>query len=219
MPKKRYNWLRARKVRALVFRRVVSSPLCAAKACSQSGECMRNIYNGSIPNVGFIRMKQPRAPWIDSFFFRASTMVPQSKRLVLSLGQSMPPAVVKPLRFITFGGYIDYAVLSASVPDSGRFLQWFYFSSSFSAGFHARPCLNKFWNTDHKLFVAETKSNNISLEGHVPPAVGEMYACAKRVGCLWYFPILNDNAAAEKNCSWDCDRWTQFDFPRSEDEC
>jgi hypothetical protein len=54
---------------------------------------------------------------------------------------------------------------------------------------------------DHTLFVSEAKTHNISLKGHVPQAVYQMYACAKQhgsVGYLWCFLILNDIAAAEK---------------------
>ena len=137
--------------------------------------------------------------WIDAFFFRASTMVPQGKQLVLSLEHSILGVLVKPSSFITVGGYIDYAVISANASISGKFLQWFYFYSSFSADF---THLDKLLNTDHTLFVAEAKTRTLPLRGHVPQALGEMYACAKRlesVGCLWYyFPILNDNAAAEE---------------------
>lgn len=54
---------------------------------------------------------------------------------------------------------------------------------------------------DHTLFVSEAKARTLNLEGNVPQAVSEMYACAKQrgsVGCLWCFPILNDIAAAEE---------------------
>jgi hypothetical protein len=78
-------------------------------------------------------------------------------------------------------------------------------SGSFSAeDLLAKPRLGLLQAHDHTLFVSEAKTHNIPLEGHVPQAVCEMYACAKQlgsVGCLWCFPILNDSAVAEKNLS------------------
>lgn len=115
-------------------------------------------------------------------------MVPQDKQLVLSLEQSIPPTVVKPLSFSTIGGYIDYAVFSASVSDKGRFLRQFYFSSSFSADFFTRSHLDKLQDSefDHTLFVLKAKTSDIYLEDHVPQTVSEMCACAKRSGSVGF---------------------------------
>ncbi|KAF8804113.1 hypothetical protein BYT27DRAFT_7108337 [Phlegmacium glaucopus] len=105
--------------------------------------------------------------WIDSFFFRASAMVPQSKQLVLSLKQSVPATTVKPFSF-TLGGYIDYTAIEVSAPDAEKFL--------------ARPRLEVLHNFDHTFFVLEAKTSNLSLEDHVPQAVCGMYTCAKQLG-------------------------------------
>jgi len=93
-----------RKDRALVFRWAVSSPLCAAKAYSQSGECMRNTYNGSISQVEFIRMKQPPARGLIPFSFahlqwchRANdwcSISSTASRLQMSIPSASPPLEV-----------------------------------------------------------------------------------------------------------------------------
>jgi hypothetical protein len=104
--------------------------------------------------------------WIDAFFFRASAMVPQGKQLVLSLELSMD---AKPSSTTTLGGYIDYAVFSAS-------------ALALDSGFDGKSHLELLETADHTLFVAEAKTSTVPLEGHVPQAVAEMYACAIRFG-------------------------------------
>ncbi|KAF8797428.1 hypothetical protein BYT27DRAFT_7219210 [Phlegmacium glaucopus] len=111
--------------------------------------------------------------------------------LVLNLEHSVPPTIVKPFSFTTLGGYIDYTAISASVSDAEDFL--------------AKPRLGILQDYDHTFFVSEAKTNNISLESHVPQAVCEMYACAKQLGKNfirgtvtdghnWIFLILRMNA-------------------------
>ncbi|KIL56190.1 hypothetical protein M378DRAFT_1038874 [Amanita muscaria Koide BX008] len=110
--------------------------------------------------------------WIDSFFFRASAMMPQGKQLVLSLEQSVPlPATtVKPFGFSTIRGYIDYTAIGVSASGAGKFLRqplfaWLIF------------CRKIFG-----LATSGAKASNISLENHVPQAVCKMYAYAKQLG-------------------------------------
>ncbi|KAM6489310.1 hypothetical protein JOM56_015211 [Amanita muscaria] len=106
--------------------------------------------------------------WIDSFFFRASAMMPQGKQLVLSLEQSVPATTVEPFSFSTIGGYIDYTAIEVSASGAENYLAW--------------SRLGVLQDFDHTLFVSEAKASNISLENHVPQAVCEIYACAKQLG-------------------------------------
>ena len=65
----------------------------------------------------------------------------------------------------------------------------------------AWPRLGVLQDFDHTLFVSEAKASDLSLENHVPQAVGEMYACAKQLGsaaCSFHFPLINDNFMVEK---------------------
>ena len=46
------------------------------------------------------------------------------------------------------------------------------------------PILDKLTRHNNTLFVSEAKSKDVSLEDHVPQAVCEMYACAKKLGLV-----------------------------------
>ncbi|TEB24583.1 hypothetical protein FA13DRAFT_1777814 [Coprinellus micaceus] len=106
--------------------------------------------------------------WIEAFFFRAAAMLPPGKKLVLSLGQSVPPTTMISSNMTTVGGFIDYTVVAANGKDAEKFLK--------------RPNLKNLKEHDHALFVSEAKSKDVSLENHVPQATCEMYACARTLG-------------------------------------
>jgi len=105
--------------------------------------------------------------WINAFLFRASAMSPPDKKLVLSVEQGVSATAVQPSSFTTVSGYVDYAVVVAAVDDAEIFLR--------------HPVLEKLKGRE-TLFILEAKTMESSLANHVPQAVSEMHACAKKLG-------------------------------------
>ena len=117
-------------------------------------------YSG---DVEFIRMEQLRA----SRSIPSSSVVPQGKKLVLSLEYSIPPTTVKPFGFITLGGYLNYTAIIAVCVQ----MQVSFFFNGYILLCHfllAMPRLGVIKDHGLAFFVSEAKTFNIPLEGHVP---------------------------------------------------
>ncbi len=58
--------------------------------------------------------------WIDTFFFRASAMVPVDQRMVLNMEYIVPSTAIRPTSYTS--GRVDYTVLVAETDTAGESL-------------------------------------------------------------------------------------------------
>ncbi|KAF8891464.1 hypothetical protein CPB84DRAFT_1837410 [Gymnopilus junonius] len=101
--------------------------------------------------------------WINAFFYRVSTMIPNHLKMALSVEQVVPAVTVSDNSPHTVSGFIDF---TAAVMDPAKLTI-----------FLERPVLRP---DDTMLFVSEAKDVTKDLQKHVPQAVSEMLACARR---------------------------------------
>jgi len=100
--------------------------------------------------------------WINAFFYRVAAMLPAERRMVLSVEQPVPPVTLIRDSPFTVSGTIDWVVMTASPEIAGDLLR--------------SPDLD---NETQALFVTEAKSQKL-LHSHVPQALAEMCACARK---------------------------------------
>ncbi|KIJ51002.1 hypothetical protein M422DRAFT_204014 [Sphaerobolus stellatus SS14] len=133
--------------------------------------------------------------WIDAFFFRASAMLPEAKRMVLNMEHAVPATTISPSSLRTLSGFVDYTAVVASERTADFFLTTPHLHILRTPTQHSMPS---------GFFVTEAKLHNPSE--HIPQAVSEMYACGKLLqkkvlrGALtngrdWIFLLMkfNDN--------------------------
>ncbi|KAF8175555.1 hypothetical protein BJ912DRAFT_1024462 [Pholiota molesta] len=121
--------------------------------------------------------------WINAFFFRVSTMIPNDLKMALSIEQVVP-AVTVSSSLHTVSGFIDFTAAVMDPAKLNLFLE--------------RPVLQP---DDSVLFVSEAKDVRVELTKHIPQTIAEMLACARRTkkkivrgvltdGREWVFLIL-----------------------------
>ncbi|KAF9486035.1 hypothetical protein BDN70DRAFT_847029 [Pholiota conissans] len=128
--------------------------------------------------------------WIDTFFFRASAMLPPAQRMVLNLEQEIPATTVKPLGRTTLSGFVDYTVVVTNRVAAATLFQI--------------PTLTTIKMLSCSgFFVIEAKINDPGK--HIAQAVCEIYTCGKYLGKQilrgtltngsdWIFIIVRINA-------------------------
>ncbi|KAF9642126.1 hypothetical protein BDM02DRAFT_3124827 [Thelephora ganbajun] len=107
--------------------------------------------------------------WIDTMFFCVSAMLSDEKRMVLNLGQRVPPVSVPmpgQARSLEIAGRIDYTALTMNFHEHHSFIT----NSLFQFIKRQDPS---------GLFVTEAKQEEVPLAQQVARAVAEMYAPAK----------------------------------------
>jgi hypothetical protein len=57
--------------------------------------------------------------WIDTFFFRASAMLPPDKRMVLNMEHIVPATTISPSSLSALSGFVDFTAIVASQRDAG----------------------------------------------------------------------------------------------------
>lgn len=57
--------------------------------------------------------------WIDAFFFRASALVSEGKRMVMNMEHTIPSTRVFPTAMTTLAGQIDYSAIVAKTEVAG----------------------------------------------------------------------------------------------------
>ncbi|KAF9078652.1 hypothetical protein BDP27DRAFT_1309950 [Rhodocollybia butyracea] len=126
--------------------------------------------------------------WIDTFLFRASTMVAPGKRMIFNMDQSIPSTTVDPSSLITISGHTDYMAVIAEDRVATAYLE------------------NPFIDLAKLLrsgFVV-TKAQTTPLSEYLPRVVFQLYASAKQLetytirgaltnGREWQFIILSIN--------------------------
>ncbi|KAI0833900.1 hypothetical protein BC628DRAFT_1308474 [Trametes gibbosa] len=143
--------------------------------------------------------------WIDSFLFRVTAMVAKERRLLIGVEvfAASETLVVKP-RHIETSGKVDYVLLlvDEEIADSVLSEQDLH-----GALRGAKP------GTVHGLFVAEAKGPSENLLAHLPQAIVEMQACARRLksphirgtltcGKAWCFLFLKLNDSLVGGTYW-----------------
>ncbi|KAH9846304.1 hypothetical protein C2E23DRAFT_853672 [Lenzites betulinus] len=134
--------------------------------------------------------------WIDSFLFRVTAMVANERRLLIGVEvfAASETLVVKP-RHIETSGKIDYVLLLVDEAIADSVLSEEDLHGALRG---AKP------GTVHGLFVAEAKGPSENLLAHLPQAIVEMQACARRLksrhirgtltcGKAWCFLFLKLN--------------------------
>ncbi|KAH9011507.1 hypothetical protein EDB85DRAFT_2228364, partial [Lactarius pseudohatsudake] len=114
--------------------------------------------------------EQSAHPWVDAFIFRTSAMVSSNKRMVLCLEQVVSQRALRPhtLSFTTHSGLICY---TAAIADK-NWADYFFSDPTLVNLKLMMPC---------GFFIAEAKIEPFNLMEQLPQAIGEMYACAKRL--------------------------------------
>ncbi|PPQ74069.1 hypothetical protein CVT26_006950 [Gymnopilus dilepis] len=102
--------------------------------------------------------------WINALFFRVSTMIPDGKKMIFSVGQG---ALHSPQGFDTIFGSVNSIAIMTTMERARHFMR--------------RPQLPRLTAEDSALFVSEAKGPDQRLVNHVPQAVSEMYAFAKHM--------------------------------------
>ncbi|KAG5650126.1 hypothetical protein H0H81_000599 [Sphagnurus paluster] len=127
--------------------------------------------------------------WIEAFFFRVASMSPGTSKLVLSVDPNVLPIPSGPLSAIsgnTLSGHLNFMAILTSERHAWHLLHL------------QRPVTGP---EDRAFFVAEAKGPDLILDKHVPQALCEMHACAKRLnktiirgaltnGIEWIFMVL-----------------------------
>jgi len=108
-------------------------------------------------------------------------MVPHGEQLVLNLEERVP-ARSDGRRS---GGHVDYTAIRTSTSNAGNLLQLtimiICLTRYFTEKFLSEPSLSLIQDNDRVFFISEAKTDNISLQDHVPRAVCEMYLRAKEL--------------------------------------
>ena len=118
--------------------------------------------------------------WIDPFFFRVSAMLPSNQSMVLSVEQVIQQTTKHPSR-----GYIDYTAVIANNHQASELD--FPFLNLADELIELEHVLTSLSSSDLSIlmpsgfFVAVPKIESAILLEHVPQAVREMYACAKKL--------------------------------------
>jgi len=119
--------------------------------------------------------------WIDTFFFRASAMVPDSKRMILEMEFPVPSTMILQRTFTTISGRADYTAIVAQSEIAGESIllgvtrRLTPFLGQILAAASTLRNLQKY--DPSGFFVVEGKLG--ALADHVPQAVAEIYTCAK----------------------------------------
>ncbi|KAF9023498.1 hypothetical protein BDZ89DRAFT_1069869 [Hymenopellis radicata] len=125
--------------------------------------------------------------WIDAFFFRASAMVGEGKRMILNIEHPIPHTTCRPTAMTILAGQVDYSAFVAndhiarSIMDDARMMS----VCQLIKGEHAAAAQGTRESTTARLlpsgfFVVEAKPTDARprLMDHISQAVSELYACA-----------------------------------------
>ncbi|EIW52238.1 uncharacterized protein TRAVEDRAFT_75294 [Trametes versicolor FP-101664 SS1] len=130
--------------------------------------------------------------WIESFLFRITAMIQTDKQLVIGLEVFAAPEVITTTPpTIAIGAHVNYVLFFVDKRAAPRMLDAVNLESALRNKAQAVP----------GLFVAEAKGDSHMLGTHVPQAVVEMQACARRLkstyirgaltnGTSWIFLLL-----------------------------
>ncbi|KAI0801406.1 hypothetical protein C8Q74DRAFT_1192167, partial [Fomes fomentarius] len=106
--------------------------------------------------------------WINAFFYRVASMAPNGTKVVLSVEQGIPSAILSDESPPVSGCIHHWAAIATSPLQVARFLKY--------------PRVGDLQSEDSTFFVSEAKGPNQLLESHVSQAICEMYGCARTVG-------------------------------------
>jgi hypothetical protein len=150
-------------------------PNVVSTLCHPSNLCM-HIY----VSLYLFQSAESAHTWIDPFFFRVSAMVPSDQGMILSVEQ-----VIQQRAKLPSTGYIDYTAVIANnngaseldftllnLADELIELEYFLDSPTSTYLSILKPSV---------FFLAVPKIESATLLDHVPQAVREMYACAKKL--------------------------------------
>ncbi len=124
--------------------------------------------------------------WISAFFYRVASMTPNGTKVVLSVAQGIPSAILSD-ESPPVSGYIHHwAAIATSPQKAGASVAFVSYLSTppqlFAALFLVKARVGDLRSEDSTLFISKAKGPNQLLESHVPQAICEMYACARTVG-------------------------------------
>jgi hypothetical protein len=102
----------------VVFRESIPSITFVGKSHSQDG--MLTIKISTFTLLMACQTEASARAWIDAFFFRASAMLPENQRMVLSMEHVVPATTVSPSSLSTLSGFVDYTAVVASQRAAGK---------------------------------------------------------------------------------------------------
>jgi len=134
--------------------------------------------------------------WVDAFLYRASTMLPHTKQMVLNVEYNVSPVSVATVSGseVVLVGVIDYTVVTSDVKIAR------YFLNHPGVRDHAQ-----YIELVLGFFVVEAKDRDVKLDDHVPQVLTQLYAAATKLkkshirgtmtnGYEWLFLMLNVNS-------------------------